>query len=129
MYVSGPFARVQELAFWFLYILIIITKQVVTGVGVVSFYVVYLFFQFKNTFFSLPRVKTYNSLTVHLHFTESNPNVRIIPIRIRRVSSVVVVDDVSPVVRTGDVDRIKYFVSGVVGVPKTPLFTLGVTVV
>ena len=35
------------------------------------------------------------------------------------MSSVVVVDDVSPVVRTGDVDRIKYCVSGVVGVPKT----------
>ena len=31
----------------------------------------------------------------------------------------VVVDDVSPVVRTGDVDRIRYRGSGVVGVPKT----------
>ena len=35
------------------------------------------------------------------------------------MSSVVVVDDVSPVVRTGDVDRIRYSGSGVVGVPKT----------
>ena len=35
------------------------------------------------------------------------------------MSSVVVVDDVSPVVRTGDVDRIRYRCSGVVGVPKT----------
>ena len=40
-------------------------------------------------------------------------------IRIRIISSVVVVDDVSPVVRTGDVDRIRYRGSGVVGVPKT----------
>ena len=35
------------------------------------------------------------------------------------MSSVVVVDDVSPVVRTGDVDRVRYRGSGVVGVPKT----------
>ena len=35
------------------------------------------------------------------------------------MSSVVVVDDVSPVIRTGDVDRIRYRGSGVVGVPKT----------
>ena len=35
------------------------------------------------------------------------------------MSSVVVVDDVSPVVRTGDVDRIRYRDCGVVGVPKT----------
>ena len=35
------------------------------------------------------------------------------------MSSVVVVDDVSPVVRTGDVDRIRYRSSGVAGVPKT----------
>ena len=35
------------------------------------------------------------------------------------MSSVVVVDDVSPMVRTGDVDRIRYRGSGVVGVPKT----------
>ena len=32
---------------------------------------------------------------------------------------VVVVDDVFPLVRTGDVDRIRYGGSGVVGVPKT----------
>ena len=35
------------------------------------------------------------------------------------MSSVVVADDVSPVIRTGDVDRIRYRGSGVVGVPKT----------
>ena len=35
------------------------------------------------------------------------------------MSPVVVVDDVSPVVRTGDVDRIRYRGWGVVGVPKT----------
>ena len=35
------------------------------------------------------------------------------------MSPVVVVDDVSPVVRTADVDRIRYRCSGVVGVPKT----------
>ena len=35
------------------------------------------------------------------------------------MSPVVVVDDVPPVVRTGDVDRIRYRGSGVVGVPKT----------
>ena len=35
------------------------------------------------------------------------------------MSSVVVVDDVSPVVRTDDVDRIRYRGSGVAGVPKT----------
>ena len=32
---------------------------------------------------------------------------------------VVVVNDVSPVVRTGNVDRVRYRGSGVVGVPKT----------
>ena len=58
-------------------------------------------------------------LTVHFHLTESNPGVFRIPLRIRRMSSVVVVDDVSPVVRTGDVDRIWYRGPGVVGVPKT----------
>ena len=35
------------------------------------------------------------------------------------MNPIVVVDDVSPVVRTGDVDRIRYRGSGVVGVPKT----------
>ena len=35
------------------------------------------------------------------------------------MSPVVVVDDVSPVVRTGDVDRVRYRGIGVVGVPKT----------
>ena len=58
-------------------------------------------------------------LTVHFHLTEGIPGVIRIPLRIRRMSSVVVVDDVSPVVRTGDVDRIRYRGCGVVGVPKT----------
>ena len=58
-------------------------------------------------------------LTVHLYFTKANRSVRTITRRIRRMSSVVVVDDVSPVVRTGDVDRIRYRGSGVAGVPKT----------
>ena len=40
------------------------------------------------------------------------------------MSSVVVVGDISPVVRTGDVDRIRYCGSGVVGVPKTQLSVL-----
>ena len=35
------------------------------------------------------------------------------------MSPVVVVNDVSPVVRTVDVDRIRYRGSGVAGVPKT----------
>ena len=34
------------------------------------------------------------------------------------MSSIVVVDDVSPVVRTADIYRIRYRGSGVVGVPK-----------
>ena len=58
-------------------------------------------------------------LTVHLHFTESNPGVIRILLRIRPVSPVVEVDDVSPVVRTGYVDRIRYRGSGAVGVTKT----------
>ena len=40
------------------------------------------------------------------------------------MSPVVVVDDVSPVVRTGDVDRIRNRGSGVVGVLKTQLSVL-----
>ena len=71
------------------------------------------------TYVSLPRVKPYNILTVHFNFTEANFNVRTIIIRIRPVSSVDEVDDVSPVVRTGDVDRIRYRGYGVIGVPKT----------
>ena len=58
-------------------------------------------------------------LTIHFHFTESNVGVIRIPLRKRRMSPVVVVEDVSPVVRTGDVDRVRYRGSGVVGVPKT----------
>ena len=58
-------------------------------------------------------------LTVHFHFTESNPGVFRISLRIGRVSPVVEVDDVSPVVRTGDAHRIWYCNIGVFGVPKT----------
>ena len=58
-------------------------------------------------------------LTVHFHFTEDIPGVLRIPLRIRRMSPVVVVDDVSHVVRTADVDRIRYRGSSVDGVPKT----------
>ena len=58
-------------------------------------------------------------LTVHFNFTEKNPGIMRILLRIRRMSSVVVVDYVSPVVRTGDVDRIRYVDTGVFGVPKT----------
>ena len=54
-----------------------------------------------------------------LQFTEFIESVSRIPLRIRRISSVVVVNDVSPMVRTGDVDRIRYGGFGVVGVPKT----------
>ena len=45
------------------------------------------------------------------------------------MSPVVEIDDVAPVVRTGDVDRIRNRGSGVVGVPKTQhsvLFVCGV---
>ena len=68
---------------------------------------------------SSPRVKTCNILTVHLDFTNTNPSHVVVLFRIRRMSSVVVVDDVSPVLRTADVDRIRYRGAGVLGVPKT----------
>ena len=58
-------------------------------------------------------------LTIHFHFTEEISGFTRIPLRIWGMSPVVVVDYVSPVVRTGDVDRIRYRGSGVVGVPKT----------
>ena len=78
----------------------------------------FLFFHW-NTRVSLPWVKPCKVLTVHFHFTESKKGVIRIPLRIRRMSPVVIVDDVSPVVRTGDVDRIRYRNPCVVGVPKT----------
>ena len=76
---------------------------------------------FKHYITSIIRVRSgqIRFLTVHFHFTEFNPGVIRIPLRIRPVSSVVVVEDVSPVVRTGDVDRIRYRGVGVDGVPKT----------
>ena len=57
--------------------------------------------------------------TIYFHFTEVIVSIRRIPIRKRFVSSVVVIDDVSPGVRTCYVDRIWYCWSGVVGVPET----------
>ena len=76
---------------------------------------------FTHSITSIIRVRSgqIRFLTVHFHFTEVSVGVIRIPLRIRRMSSVVVVDDVYPVVRTGDVDRIRYPVFGVVGVPKT----------
>ena len=58
-------------------------------------------------------------LTVHFHFTEKINGVIIMPLRKRRMSPVVVVDDVSPVVRTCDIGRIRYRGSGVGDVLKT----------
>ena len=58
-------------------------------------------------------------LTVHFHFTEAIVGVIRIPLRIRRMTPVVVVNDVCPVVRAGDVDRIWYRGWCVDGVPKT----------
>ena len=45
------------------------------------------------------------------------------------MSPVVVVDGIAPVVRTGDVDRIRYCGSDVVCVPKTQRFVLFVCLV
>ena len=72
-----------------------------------------------NNRVSLPWVKPCMILTVYFNFTEANPSVTRVPFRIGRMSPVVVVNDVSPVVRTADVDRIKYRGSDVSGVPKT----------
>ena len=58
-------------------------------------------------------------VTMDFHFTKITISVRWISTWIRQVSSVVEVDDVSPVVRTGDVDRIRHRGVGVVGVSKT----------
>ena len=79
----------------------------------------FIIFLHWNRRVSLPWVKHCKVLTVHFNFTQANLSIRTIIIRIRRMSSGVVVDDVSPVVRTADVDRIRYRGSGVVGVLKT----------
>ena len=79
----------------------------------------FFFFLHWDTRVSLPRLQPCSILTEHFHFTESNPGVFRIPLRIRRMSPAVVVDDVSSVVRTGDVDRIRYRGSSVFGVTKT----------
>ena len=80
--------------------------------------VVYMLTQFIT---SIIRVQSGQIIffTVYFHFTEVTVSIRRIPIRKRFVSSVVVVDDVSPVVWTGYVYRIRYCGSRVVGVPKT----------
>ena len=57
--------------------------------------------------------------TIYFYFTEVIVSIRRIPIRKRFVSSIVVVNNVSPVVWTGYVDRIRYCGSGVIGVPET----------
>ena len=63
---------------------------------------------------------TLNKLsTINLNFAEIIESTVWISIRIRTMSSVVVVDDVSPVVRTYDVDGIRYSGSGVICVMKT----------
>ena len=56
---------------------------------------------------------------MHFKLTKFIISIFRIPLRIRRMSSVVIVDDVSTVVRTVDVDRIRYCSIGVVCVPKT----------
>ena len=58
-------------------------------------------------------------LTVHFHFTEEILGVLRIPLGIRRMSPVVVVDDVSSMEGTLYGDRIRYCGSGELGVPKT----------
>ena len=65
--------------------------------------------------------------TVHFHFTDVIVGMLRIPFRIRFMCPVVVVDDVSPMVRTGYVDRIRNRSSGVDGVPKAqnPIFFVG----
>ena len=57
--------------------------------------------------------------TVNLHFTDYIEGRHRISNRIRFMSSVVVVGDVSSVVRTSDIDRIRYCDLGVIGVPET----------
>ena len=57
--------------------------------------------------------------TVYFHFTEGTPGVTRVSLRIGMMSPIVGVDDVYPVVRTGDIVRVRYCGSGVVGVPKT----------
>ena len=59
------------------------------------------------------------SNTINLHFTDTIEGKLRISNRIRSMCSVVVVGDVSPVVRTCDIDRIRYCGFGVNDVPKT----------
>ena len=89
--------------------------------SIIHIYTLYICCKFTHFITSIIRVRSgqIRFLTVHFHFTEINEGFTRIPLRIRRMSPVVVVDDVSPVVRTADVDRIRYRGVGVVGVPKT----------
>ena len=83
---------------------------------------IYLCCRYLNTIhYKQIRVQTGQIMlfTVYFHFTEDIPGVTRISLRIGMMSPIVVVDDVSPVVRTGDVDRVRYRGSGVVGIPKT----------
>ena len=85
---------------------------------------VYYMYHMKIIFFSIILYNISSQIskkifTKNLHFTEAIVSIRRITIRERLMSSVVVVDDVSAVVRAGDVDRIRYCCSGVVFVLKT----------
>ena len=75
--------------------------------------------QFITNIYNQSTIRTDQVFTVYFHFTEDIHGVIRIHVRIGRMSPVVVVNDVSPVVRTGYVDRIRYRGSGVPGVPKT----------
>ena len=111
--------RFLTLKFEVLVMNITLIIHVFTCVAYVLRFVFLSFFFNWNPRVSLPWVKPCTILTVHFHLTKANRSERFIPIRIRRMSPVVIVNDISPVVRTGDVDRIRYRGVGVVGVLKT----------
>ena len=66
----------------------------------------YMFTHFITSIIRL-RSEQIRFLTIHSHFAQGNPG-PVIPLRIRRTSHVVVVDDVSPMERTGYVEMISY---------------------
>ena len=77
-----------------------------------------------NSSFFTDKIVTQNSerlssITVNLYFAECINRDIGISLRIRGVSSVVVVDDVSTVVGTGNVDRIGYCSSGISSISET----------
>ena len=57
-------------------------------------------------------------ININLHFTQLNVSVRRIHSRIRKVCSIIQVDDVSAMIGTGDISRIRYCGFGVIGVLK-----------